>query len=221
MPARTYRLPRAGYAPTSRPGGSWGMRAKKEHQLDREKIEAGVRLILEGIGEDPTREGLLDTPARVARAYGELCGGMAQSSAPLFEVSFEAQCHDVVLVRDIPFYSLCEHHLLPFFGVAHVAYLPGPDGRVCGISKLARAVELYARRLQLQERLTSQVADAIETHLAPRGVLVRVEAEHLCMTMRGVAKPGAHTVTLAARGVYETDAAARAEVLALMGGGVR
>ncbi len=189
--------------------------------MDREKIEAGVRLMLEGIGEDPAREGLLDTPARVARAYGELCAGMDQDPAPLFEVSFEAECHDVVLVRDIPFYSLCEHHLLPFFGVAHVAYLPGESGRVCGISKLARAVELYARRLQLQERLTSQVADAIEKHLAPRGVLVRVEAEHLCMTMRGVAKPGSRTVTLAARGLYEQDAAARAEVLALMSGGAR
>ena len=189
--------------------------------MDREKIEAGVRLILEGIGEDPTREGLLDTPARVARAYGELCGGMGKDPAPLFEVSFEAQCRDVVLVRDIPFYSLCEHHLLPFFGVAHVAYLPGADGRVCGISKLARVVELYARRLQLQERLTAQVADAIEAHLAPRGVLVHVEAEHLCMTMRGVEKPGARTVTLAARGLYETDAAARAEVLSLMSGGAR
>lgn len=184
--------------------------------MDREKIEAGVRLILEGIGEDPTREGLLDTPARVARSYEELCAGMGQDPAPLFEVSFAAECHDVVLVRDIPFYSLCEHHLLPFFGVAHVAYLPGEDGRVCGISKLARVVELYARRLQLQERLTSQVVDAVNEQLSPRGALVLVEAEHLCMTMRGVAKPGARTTTIAARGVFDTDAAARGEVLRLL-----
>jgi GTP cyclohydrolase I len=187
--------------------------------VDREKIERGVRLMLEGIGEDPAREGLVKTPERVARAWEELCGGMAGSAAELFEVSFEADHRDVVLVRDIPFYSLCEHHLLPFYGVAHVAYVPGAEGRVCGISKLARCVELYARRLQLQERLTSQVAQAIDENLAPAGVLVQVEAEHMCMTMRGVAKPGSQTVTCSARGAFRTDADLRARTAALMAGG--
>ena len=187
--------------------------------LDREKIEQGVRLMLEGVGEDVGREGLLDTPARVARAWEEVCAGVGCDPAPLFEVSFAAEHRDVVVVRDIPFYSMCEHHLLPFFGVAHVAYLPGDDGRVCGISKLARCVELYARRLQLQERLTSQVAQAIEDNLNPRGVFVMVEAEHMCMTMRGVAKPGSKTLTCAARGLYERDAAERDRVTAHLSGG--
>ena len=189
--------------------------------MDREKIEQGVRLILEGAGEDVGREGLLDTPARVARAWEEVCGGMAKDPAELFEVSFAAEHRDVVLVRDIPFYSLCEHHLLPFYGVAHVAYLPGENGRVCGLSKLARCVEVYARRLQLQERLTAQVADAIVAGLAPQGVFVQMEAEHMCMTMRGVCKPGSKTVTCCARGVYETDALARDRVAALIAGGAR
>ena len=187
--------------------------------MDREKIEQGVRLILEGIGEDPAREGLLNTPARVARAWEEVCAGMGDDPARLFEVSFEADHRDVVVVRDIPFYSLCEHHLLPFYGVAHVAYLPAEEGRVCGISKLARCVELYARRLQLQERLTSQVAQAIEDNLHPRGVFVMVEAEHMCMTMRGVSKPGSKTLTCAARGVFEADPAERDRVARLLGGG--
>lgn len=179
-------------------------------RVDREKIEQGVRLILEGMGEDPAREGLVQTPARVARAYEELCGGMGKDASELFEVSFGADYHDVVMVRDIEFYSLCEHHLLPFFGRAHVAYVPGAEGRVCGISKLARVVETYARRLQLQERLTTQIADAVEQALAPAGVFVMVEAEHLCMTMRGVAKPGSQTVTQVARGVLaEADARQR------------
>lgn len=189
--------------------------------MDREKIEQGVRLILEGIGEDADREGLLDTPARVARAYEEVCGGMAKDPAELFEVSFAADHRDVVLVRDIPFYSLCEHHLLPFYGVAHVAYLPGENGRVCGLSKLARCVEVYARRLQLQERLTSQVADAIVAGLAPAGVFVQVEAEHMCMTMRGVCKPGSKTVTCCARGVYADNADERRRVESLIFGSCR
>ena len=189
--------------------------------LDREKIERGVRLILEGAGEDLAREGLLDTPARVARAWEELCGGMNVDPAELFEVSFAADHRDVVLVRDIPFYSLCEHHLLPFYGTASVAYLPGPEGRVCGLSKLARCVELYARRLQLQERLTAQVADAVAEHLHPAGVLVQIQAEHMCMTMRGVCKPGSSTVTCAARGLYADDPAERDRVLALIAGGGR
>lgn len=189
--------------------------------MDRDKIEQGVRLILEGMGEDPSREGLVDTPARVARAAQEICAGMGADPRELFEVSFAADHRDVVIVRDIGFHSMCEHHLLPFFGTAHVAYLPGPDGRVCGISKLARCVELYARRLQLQERLTSQVAQAVADNLGARGVLVAVEAEHMCMEMRGVSKPGSKTLTVCARGIFEDDAAERDRVLALMRGGLR
>ncbi len=189
--------------------------------MDHGKIEQGVRLILEGIGEDPGREGLADTPARVARAWEELCAGMGRPAAPLFQTTFQAGGDDIVLVRDIAFYSLCEHHLLPFYGVAHVAYLPGEDGRVCGISKLARCVELYARRLQLQERLTAQVADAVADSLHPRGVVVKVEAEHMCMAMRGVSKPGSKTVTCAARGVFGEDGPLRDRAMALMAGDVR
>lgn len=184
--------------------------------MDASKIEQGVRLILEGMGEDPAREGLLDTPARVARAAAELLGGMDEDASELFRVSFEADHHDIVVVRDIPFYSMCEHHLLPFFGVAHVAYLPGPGGRVCGISKLARTVELFARRLQLQERLTSQVAQAVMDNLAPQGVLVKMSAEHMCMAMRGVSKPGSKTLTVASRGVFADDAELAAKAMALL-----
>ncbi|MEY8437764.1 GTP cyclohydrolase I FolE [Atopobiaceae bacterium 24-176] len=187
-----------------------------EHRMDRAKIEQGVRLMLEGMGEDPNREGLLDTPSRVARAMEEVCGGLGADVSELFSVTFDADCHDVVVVRDIPFYSLCEHHLLPFFGRAHIAYIPGPDGRVCGISKLARVVDAFARRPQLQERLCAQVADAVTEHLSPEGVLVVMEAEHLCMTMRGVRKPGAMTTTSAARGGFATDPDARAEALRLV-----
>ncbi len=189
--------------------------------MDREKIEQGVRLILEGIGEDLDREGLQKTPARVARACEELCGGADENPAPLFDVTFEAGEREAVLVRDISFYSLCEHHLLPFFGVAHVAYVPGEDGRVCGISKLARCVDIYAHRLQLQERLTSQIAEAVEEHLGARGELVMIEAEHLCMAMRGVGKPGSTTVTIASRGTFAEDAEARDSMLAQMRGGFR
>ena len=184
--------------------------------MDSNKIEQGVRLILEGMGEDPAREGLLDTPARVARACTELLGGMGQDVAQLFTTTFEADHHEIVIVRDIEFFSMCEHHLLPFYGVAHVAYLPSAQGRVCGISKLARTVELFARRLQLQERLTSQVADAVMDNLAPQGVIVKMSAEHMCMTMRGVSKPGSHTVTLATRGVFADDAALAARALSLL-----
>ena len=184
--------------------------------MDSNKIEQGVRLILEGMGEDPAREGLLDTPARVARACTELLGGMGQDAVQLFTTTFEADHHEIVIVRDIEFFSMCEHHLLPFYGVAHVAYLPSAQGRVCGISKLARTVELFARRLQLQERLTSQVADAVLDNLAPRGVIVKMSAEHMCMTMRGVSKPGSHTVTLATRGVFADDAALAARALSLL-----
>ena len=189
--------------------------------MDRAKIERGVRLMLEGMGEDPEREGLLETPARVARALEESCAGLHQDPAPLFEKSFDAHCHEMVIVRDIPFYSLCEHHLLPFFGVAHVAYLPGEDGRVCGISKLARVVDVFARRPQVQEQLTRQVADAVMEGVGASGVLVVMEAEHLCMTMRGVRKPGAKTTTSAVRGAFERHDATRAEAMSLIFNGTK
>jgi GTP cyclohydrolase I len=173
--------------------------------MDHQKIEQGVRLILEGIGEDPEREGLRETPARVARAYEEICAGMDADPSRELEVTFDADYHDMICVRDIEFHSLCEHHLLPFFGTASIVYVPGADGRVCGLSKLARVVDDIARRPQLQERLTRQIADSIESVLAPSGVFVIVRAEHLCMTMRGVRKPGAQTVTSAARGIFQSD----------------
>lgn len=184
--------------------------------MDSAKIEQGVRLLLEGVGEDPSREGLRDTPARVARALEECLSGMDRDAAELFAVSFDAGCHDIVVVRDIPFFSLCEHHLLPFFGRAHVAYIPGANGRVVGISKLARAVELYSHRLQLQERLCAQVADALNEALHPLGVLVVMEAEHLCMTMRGVRKPGAITTTSAVRGAFARNPTTRSEAMGLI-----
>jgi len=185
--------------------------------FDKDKIEAGVRLILKGIGEDPDREGLQKTPARVADMYEEVCAGMGQTAAEPLSVTFDEGHQEMVLVRDIPLYSLCEHHLAPFFGVAHVAYIPGADGRVCGLSKLARVVDVYARRLQVQERLTSQIADSLVEYLHPAGVLVVIEAEHLCMSMRGVKKSGAKTVTSAVRGTLLTDARTRAEAMALIG----
>ena len=151
--------------------------------MDTRKIEEGVRLILEGVGEDPDREGLRETPARVARMYEEVFAGLAQDPAVHFEKTFDEHCNEMVLVRDISFYSMCEHHLVPFFGKAHIAYLP--NDRVVGLSKLARTVEVYARRLQLQEQMTTQIADDIMRHLDARGVMVVIEAEHLCMTMRG------------------------------------
>ena len=189
--------------------------------MDRARIERGVRLMLEGMGEDPEREGLLETPARVARALEESCAGLHQDPAPLFEKSFDAHCHEMVIVRDIPFYSLCEHHLLPFFGVAHVAYLPGEDGRVCGISKLARVVDVFAKRPQVQEQLTRQVADAVMEGVGASGVLVVMEAEHLCMTMRGVRKPGSKTTTSAVRGAFERHDATRAEAMSLIFNGTK
>lgn len=176
---------------------------KERNMFDQEKIQQATRLLLEAIGEDPQREGLLDTPARVARMYEEICGGMQQDAAEHLSTTFEVSENGMVVERDIPFYSLCEHHLLPFFGRAHVAYIP--DGRVAGLSKLARAVEVFARRLQLQERLSAQVADALMEHLDAQGVIVMMEAEHMCMSMRGVCKPGTQTVTLVKRGAFEKD----------------
>ena len=175
--------------------------------VNGKKIEEGIRLLLEGIGEDVSREGLLETPERIARMYEELFAGMEQDAAEPLSRQFEVSEAGIVLEKDITFYSMCEHHMLPFFGKAHVAYLP--DGCVAGLSKLARTVEVYARRLQLQERLTAQVADALMEHLKPKGVMVLLEAEHMCMTMRGVKKPGSRTVTVVTRGAFETDAALR------------
>ena len=173
--------------------------------MDHAKIEEGVRLILEGVGEDPTRPGLLDTPARVARMYEEILAGMSQDPAELFATTFDEGHQEMVIVHDIPVYSICEHHLVPFYGVAHVAYIPNESGRVCGISKLARLVDLYARRAQVQERLTSQVADALVQYMKPLGAMVVIECEHMCMTMRGVQKPGTKTVTTIVRGVFAED----------------
>lgn len=184
---------------------------------DLPKIEVAVRNILEAIGEDPDRDGLKDTPQRVAKSYADLCRGLNQSADELLEVSFDIGYDEMVLVKDIEMFSMCEHHLLPFHGKAHVGYIPGPEGRVTGLSKLARLVEVYARRPQVQERLTTQIADALVDNLNPRGVIVVVEAEHLCMSMRGVHKPGAKTMTSAVRGQLR-DPASRAEAISLIQG---
>lgn len=183
--------------------------------INHEQIEHAVRLILEAVGEDPNREGLLDTPKRVAKMYAEVFAGLGKDPKEYFDTIFSENHEELVLVKDIPFYSMCEHHLVPFFGKAHVAYIP-KGGKVVGLSKLARSVEAVAGRPQLQERITTTVADAIVEKLAPYGVMVVVEAEHMCMTMRGVKKPGSKTVTSAVRGIFEKDAAARAEVLSLI-----
>lgn len=171
--------------------------------IDQEKVKEGVRLILEGIGEDVTREGLVETPDRIARMYEELAGGMEENAAEHLKKRFHVKNNDMVVEKDITFYSMCEHHMLPFFGKVHIAYVP--DGEVVGLSKIARTVEVFARRLQLQEQMTAQIADAFMEHLKPKGVMVMVEAEHLCMTMRGVKKPGALTVTTVTRGVFDED----------------
>ncbi|MDQ0213700.1 GTP cyclohydrolase I [Oikeobacillus pervagus] len=184
-------------------------------EVNRAKIEDAIRMILEAIGEDPNRKGLLDTPKRVAKMYEEVFAGLNQDPKEYFETIFGEAYEELVLVKDIPFYSMCEHHLVPFFGKAHVAYIP-KDGKVTGLSKLARAVEAVAKRPQLQERITSDVADAIMEKLQPYGAMVVVEAEHMCMTMRGVKKPGAKTVTKAVRGIFAEDAVARTEVLNLI-----
>lgn len=171
--------------------------------VDQKKIEEAVRMLLEGIGEDVTREGLTDTPGRIARMYEELYKGMDEDPAQHLSKTFTVNSNEIVLEKDITFYSMCEHHLLPFYGKVHIAYLP--DGRVVGLSKLARTVEVYARRLQIQEQMTIQIADAVMEHLKPQGVMVMAEAEHMCMTMRGVAKPGSRTVTMASRGCFADD----------------
>ena len=187
-------------------------------QVDLERAERAVREILFAIGEDPDREGLKDTPARVARSYSEIFAGMRQTPEDVLTTTFEIGHEELILVRDIEVYSTCEHHLVPFHGVAHVGYIPGRDGRVTGLSKLARLVDVYARRPQVQERLTSQIADALCKHLKPQGVMVVIECEHLCMSMRGVRRPGSRTITSAVRGQLR-DPATRAEAMGLVLGG--
>ncbi|WP_273654878.1 GTP cyclohydrolase I FolE [Cellulomonas fimi] len=184
-------------------------------EYDEKRAEAAVRELLLAVGEDPDREGLLETPARVARAYREIFAGLYQDPTDVLTTTFDLGHEEMVMVKDIEVYSTCEHHLVPFHGVAHVGYIPGADGRITGLSKLARLVDVYARRPQVQERLTSQVADALVEVLQPRGVLVVVECEHLCMSMRGVRKPGSRTVTSAVRGQMR-DVATRAEAMSLV-----
>jgi GTP cyclohydrolase I len=188
--------------------------------IDLERAERAVREILLAIGEDPDRDGLKQTPARVARSYAEIFAGMRQRPEGVLTTTFEIGHEELILVRDIEVYSTCEHHLVPFHGVAHVAYIPGHDGRVTGLSKLARLVDVYARRPQVQERLTSQIADALCRHLGPQGAMVVIECEHLCMSMRGVRRPGSRTITSAVRGQLR-DPATRAEAMGLVLGGNR
>lgn len=171
--------------------------------MDKDKIRAAVTMLLEAIGEDTEREGLVETPDRIARMYEEICGGMNEDAAEVLSKTFAVDSDEMVLEKDITFYSMCEHHMLPFFGKIHIAYIP--DGKVVGISKLARTVEVYARRLQIQEQMTNQIAEAIMENLHPKGVMVMAEAEHMCMTMRGVKKPGTQTVTIAKKGVFADD----------------
>ena len=185
-------------------------------RVDLPRAAAAVRELLLAVGEDPDRPGLQDTPARVARAYAETFAGLWQDPTEVLATTFDEDHDELVLVKDIPMYSTCEHHLVPFHGVAHVGYIPGEDGRVTGLSKVARLVEVYARRPQVQERMTSQIADALSDVLKPRGVLVIIEAEHLCMAMRGIRKPGATTVTSAVRGIFRDNAPTRAEAMSLI-----
>jgi len=186
--------------------------------VDRDRVAAAVRELLLAIGEDPDREGLVATPARVAAMYGELMTGMVENPDRHLEVRFSSDHEEMVMVRDIPFASLCEHHLIPFLGRAHVAYIPNVDGSITGLSKLARLVDGHSHRLQVQERMTTEIADSLDDVLKPRATLVVLEAEHLCMTMRGVRKPGTKTVTSAVRGLFHTDASARAEAMAFVHG---
>jgi GTP cyclohydrolase IA len=187
-----------------------------EKVVDLKRIEEAVREILVAIGEDPDRDGLRQTPTRVAQAYAELFAGLRVDPAEVLTTTFEANHEELVLVRDIQVYSLCEHHLLPFHGTAHLGYIPGEDGRITGLSKLARLIEVYARRPQVQERLTSQIADLLMEKLQPRGVIAVLECEHMCMSMRGIQKAGSRTVTSAVRGVFQRDAKSRAEAMSLI-----
>lgn len=192
-----------------------GISPDERAAVDRSRIEAAVREILAAIGEDPNRSGLVGTPARVAKSYEEMFAGLHQDASELLSTTFDLEHEEMVLVKDIPFYSTCEHHLVPFHGTAHVGYIPSHDGKVTGLSKLARLVELYARRPQVQERLTTQIADALMGSLAPRGAIVVIECEHMCMSMRGIRKPGAKTVTSAVRGQLH-DPATRSEAMSLI-----
>jgi GTP cyclohydrolase I len=187
--------------------------------VDLPRIEAAVREILLAVGEDPDRDGLRDTPARVARSYSEMFAGLHMDPSSVLSTTFEAGHQELILVKDIELYSTCEHHLVPFHGAAHVGYIPGPEGRITGLSKLARLVDGFARRPQVQERLTAQIADTMMAVLRPRGAIVVLECEHLCMSMRGIRKPGAHTVTSAVRGIFENSSATRAEAMSLIIGG--
>jgi GTP cyclohydrolase IA len=189
-------------------------------EYDAARVEAAVRELLAAFGEDPDRDGLVETPARVARSYAELLAGMRRSAEDVLTTTFDIGHDEMILVRDIELWSMCEHHLVPFTGVAHIGYIPSENGRITGLSKLARLVDVYARRLQVQERLTTQVADALMSILEARGAIVVIEAEHLCMTMRGVHKPGAKTVTSAVRGTMH-KAATRAEAMSLIRAGSR
>lgn len=191
------------------------VRGKLVEMVDQDKVREAVRLLLEGIGEDPTREGLVETPDRVARMYSELCDGMDRSASEHLSKTFCVSGDDLVIERDITFYSLCEHHMLPFYGKAAIGYIP--DGRVAGLSKLARTVEVFARRLQLQEQLTAQVADALMAELDCKGAIVYMEAEHMCMTMRGVQKPGTKTATLARRGAFVENPELEARFFRMLG----
>ena len=186
--------------------------------IDHARVERAVREILLAVGEDPDRDGLRDTPARVARAYAEQFSGLQQRPEDVLTTLFDADHDEMVLVRDIEVYSTCEHHLVPFYGLAHIGYIPNEKGQITGLSKLARLIDIFAKRPQVQERMTSQVADALMTVLEPRGVIVVVEAEHLCMTMRGVRKPGAKTVTSAVRGIFRDSDSTRAEAMSLLFG---
>lgn len=183
--------------------------------MDKDKIEQGVRLILEGIGEDLEREGLIDTPERIARMYGEIFEGLNRTAAEPLSKVFTTQNTDMIIEKDITFYSMCEHHLLPFYGKAHIAYIP--NDKVAGLSKLARTVEVYARRPQLQERMTVQIAEAIMDNLDAKGSMVILEAEHMCMTMRGIKKPGSRTVTVSSKGVFADDAELRRTFMSVVG----
>jgi GTP cyclohydrolase IA len=190
--------------------------SESARDFDLQKVEEGVRLILEGIGEDAGRDGLKDTPRRVAEMYREVFAGLHQDPDTVVDAAFDVGHDEMIMVRDISFAAFCEHHLVPFTGKAHVAYVPNVDGRITGLSKLARLVDTLAKRPQVQEKLTTQIADVLERTLKPRGVFVVLEAEHLCMSMRGVKKPGSVTVTSAVRGVFKTDARTRAEALGLI-----
>jgi GTP cyclohydrolase I len=186
--------------------------------VDRPRAEAAVRELLFALGEDPDREGLRDTPARVARAYEEIFAGLYEEPDAVLEKTFDEHHQELILVKDIPIFSTCEHHLVPFHGFAHIGYIPSPSGRVTGLSKIARVADLYARRPQVQERLTGQIADALVRKLEPRGVIVVIDAEHLCMGMRGIRKPGSRTTTSAVRGLLQSSSRSRAEALSLISG---